>query len=93
MSSPQRAANIHIRARESDRALIDRAAERLGKTRSEFILDIARREAAEVLRDERSFALSPEAWAAFVTDLDRPPRENPGLKSLFARKAPWDNAD
>ncbi|MDP9147609.1 MAG: DUF1778 domain-containing protein, partial [Acidobacteriota bacterium] len=42
---------MSLRANETKPALIDRAAERLGKNRSEFMLDAACREAAAVLLD------------------------------------------
>lgn len=85
-----RETNIHIRAHAADRELIDRAAEASGKTRSEFVLDTARREAEEVLREQRVFHLDATAWHSFMTELDRAPRDNPKLKGLFKRKAPWE---
>jgi len=84
-----REANIHIRARTADRELIDRAAEITGKTRSEFVMDTARREAEEVLREQRVFHLDASAWKTFMSDLDRAPKDNPGLRDLLNRKAPW----
>jgi uncharacterized protein (DUF1778 family) len=82
-------ANIHIRTHVADRDLIDRAAEAMGKTRSEFVLDTARREAEEVLREQRVFHLDATAWKAFMTELEQPPKDNPKLRELFSRKAPW----
>jgi uncharacterized protein (DUF1778 family) len=93
MSTTSRQSNIHIRAREADRDLIDKAAARLGKTRSEFIVETMRREATEVLQDEQHFVLSPQAWTAFIAELDRPPQDNPWLRELLNRKAPWDHDD
>ncbi|MEZ5849935.1 MAG: DUF1778 domain-containing protein [Hyphomicrobiaceae bacterium] len=85
-----RETNIHIRAHAADRDLIDRAAKATGRTRSEFVLDTARREAEEVLREQRVFHLDATAWKTFMAELDKPPRDNPKLAALFARKAPWD---
>lgn len=84
-----RETNIHIRAHAGVRDLIDQAAEALGKTRSEFVLDTAKREAEEVLRDQRVFHLDADAFDAFLQELDRVPVENPRLKDLMSRKAPW----
>lgn len=84
-----RETNIHIRAHAGVRDLIDQAAEALGKTRSEFVLDTAKREAEEVLRDQRVFHLDAEAFDAFLKELDRAPADNPRLKDLMSRKAPW----
>ena len=81
--------NIHIRAHLADRELIDRAAEAVGKTRSEFVLDTARREAEDVLRDQRVFNLDASAFKTFMRELDSPPRGNAKLAALFKRQAPW----
>ena len=78
-----RETNIHIRARSADRDLIDRAAEVLGKSRSDFVLDTARRGAEEVLRDQRVFELDATRWVAFMEALDNPPKSNPRLRGLF----------
>lgn len=85
-----RETNIHIRAHLTDRELIDRAAEATGKTRSEFVMDTARREAEEILRELRVFHLDATAWKAFMRELDTAPRNNPKLAALFKRRAPWD---
>jgi uncharacterized protein (DUF1778 family) len=85
-----REANIHIRARPADRDLIDRAAAELGKSRSEFIIETMRREAQDVLLDKTVFHVDAKTFEAFLAELDRPPRDNPRLRDLFGRKAPWD---
>lgn len=50
---------INLRASQKQKLLIDRAAELLGRTRSDFMLDTACREAETVLLDGRYFGLSP----------------------------------
>jgi uncharacterized protein (DUF1778 family) len=81
---------INLRASRKQKTLIDRAAEALGRTRSDFMLDIACREAESVLLDRRYFALSQEAFQRFVSILDSPPRDNPRLRRLLHTKAPWE---
>lgn len=44
----------------------------LGKTRTEFMIDTARRQAADVLLDQRLF-VEAGAYDAFVRALDNPP--------------------
>jgi uncharacterized protein (DUF1778 family) len=61
---------INLRADERRRALIDRAAEAVGKNRSEFMLDAATREATTVLLDCRFFQLDPRAFKRFAAALD-----------------------
>lgn len=84
-----RETNIHIRTHLADRDLIDRAAVAIGKTRSEFVLDTARREAEEILREQRVFHLDATAWKTFMAELEQAPKDNPRLRALLTRKAPW----
>mgnify|MGYP000857569577 CR=1 FL=1 len=81
---------INLRASRQQRSLIDRAAEAVGKSRSDFMLEAARREAEAVLLDRRYFALDAEAFNAFVRRLDAPPRADARLRRLLREKAPWD---
>ncbi|MHC6157493.1 type II toxin-antitoxin system TacA family antitoxin [Bradyrhizobium elkanii] len=82
-------ANIHIRATVQLKQLIDTAANSVGKTLSEFMLDSAHKDAINVLLDKRLFVLDPDKYDAFVHALDnpRPPSEN--LKALMKRKPAW----
>jgi len=81
---------IHLRVSQRQKVLIDRAAEALGQTRSDFMLDTACREAESVLFDRRCFALSGEAFKRFTAILDSPPKDNPRLRRLLESEAPWD---
>ena len=56
---------INLRAEAGKRALIDRAAEAVGKNRSEFMLDAACREATAVLLDRRFFHLDEKTYKRF----------------------------
>jgi uncharacterized protein (DUF1778 family) len=69
--------------------LIDRAAEALGRSRSDFMLETACREAESVLLGQRYFALTEDAFRRFVAVLDSPPRKNDGLRRLLHFKPPW----
>jgi uncharacterized protein (DUF1778 family) len=82
--------NINIRAKRAQRDLIDQAAELLGKTRSDFMLETACREAVDVLLDQRVFTLDAAAFEKFQALLDAPPADNPKLRALMATKAPWE---
>lgn len=81
---------INLRASRQQKSLIDRAALALGRSRSEFMLDAACREAETVLLDRRYFALSGEAFRRFTAMLDKPPTSNPRLQRLLLTKAPWE---
>ncbi len=82
--------SINLRAKQQQRALIDRAAEALGKNRSDFMLEASCREAETVLLDRRYFALDAESFKKFSGMLDTPPGANPRLRRLLKEKAPWD---
>jgi uncharacterized protein (DUF1778 family) len=85
-----RGVTINIRADQAKRALIDRAAEKVGKNRSEFMLEAACRQATEVLLDQRLFMLDEKAYKRFTAALDAPPMENKRLKRLMMSRAPWE---
>ena len=80
----------NLRTDEARRTLIDRAAEALGKDRTEFMLDAATREAQSVLLDRRLFHLDEAAFRRFTKALDAPPSDNPRLRKLLAKRAPWE---
>ena len=82
--------SINLRTDATSRDLIDRAAEALGKNRSEFMLAAARREATAVLLDRRLFQLDDSAYRRFTAALDAPPAENPRLRRLLRTRAPWE---
>lgn len=91
-SSPQRTKRdtLNIRVKPEVRGLIDRAAEAVGKTRTDFVLDAARQAAEEALLDRTMIVLGPKAYAEFVARLDAPPRPNARLRRTMRTPAPWD---
>jgi uncharacterized protein (DUF1778 family) len=89
-SNNLRAENINLRVSRNQKALIDRAAEVQGRSRSDFMLDAACREAESVLLDQRYFSLDDEAFQRFTAMLDAPPTDNPRLTRLLTTKAPWE---
>jgi uncharacterized protein (DUF1778 family) len=89
-SEKTRGENINLRVSRGQKSLIDRAAQALGRSRSDFMLEIACREAESVLLDKRYFAVPDEVFKRFRAMLDRPPASNPRLARLLRTKAPWD---
>lgn len=81
--------SINLRIEAHTRQLIDEAAAILGKTRTEFMVESARRQAIDVLLDQRLFALDPERYDAFMHALDNPPAPGPKLRSLLRRVPAW----
>jgi uncharacterized protein (DUF1778 family) len=85
----RRTAAIHIRATASEQELIDRAAQALGKTRSEFMLDSARTAAEDALLDRVNFPLTDEQYRQFEELLDNPAEPNEALRAFVRKRAPW----
>lgn len=94
-TTPERAssidtkASINLRIETYTRQLIDEAAEILGKTRTEFMIDSARREAIDVLLDQRLFVLDANRFDGFMSALDTPPAPGTKLKALLRRVPAW----
>ena len=84
-----RDAAINLRARPEQRELIDKAAQLLGKNRSDFMLEAACDKAQSVLLDQVFFSLDAEKYLQFNKLLDAQPARNPGLERLMAVKPPW----
>ena len=85
-----REAPINIRARVTQRNLIDKAAAMLNKNRSDFMLEAACREAENVLLDRRLFLVDTEAYQEFETLINAPVKDNPALHALLSGKAAWE---
>lgn len=81
--------SINLRIEAGTRQLIDDAAAILGKTRTEFMIESARRQAIDVLLDQRLFALDSERFDRFMHMLDNPPAPGPKLRSLLRRVPAW----
>ena len=82
--------SINLRIETQTRRLIDDAAAILGKTRTEFMIESARREAIDVLLDQRLFVLDPDRYDTFMQALDNPPAAGPKLRSLLRRTPAWE---
>ena len=81
---------LNLRIKPSDRGLIERAAQLSGKTKTDFVLEAARRAAEETLLDRVLFVAAPEAFDAFLTRLDEQPRPNEKLRRTMQTTPPWE---
>ena len=81
---------ISIRAKAGQRDLIDQAADRLGRSRSDFMLEAACRQAEDVLLDQTNFALDAKGFAAFQALLDAPPAPTDRLRRTMKASVPWE---
>ena len=82
--------SINIRAKARQRDLIDQAAERQGRSRSEFMLDASCREAEDVLLSQTFFTVDADTFAKFEALLDRPLPPTNKLRRLLKTRAPWE---
>lgn len=81
---------VNLRVREDTRALIDKAANIQGRSRTDFMIEAARRAAEEAILDQRVIMVSRESYDHFLAILDRPPEVSEKLIKLMRTKAPWD---
>jgi uncharacterized protein (DUF1778 family) len=68
--------------KKQQKELIDAASSLLGKSRSDFMLETACREAEAVILDQRVFHADSDQYRAFVALLDAPAEARAGLKKL-----------
>jgi len=86
---PAKRQPLNLRIKPEERGLIDRAAKAIGKNRTDFVLDAARRAAEDALLDRTVITVSPKAYAEFLARLDAPPEPNERLKKSLKKQAPW----
>jgi uncharacterized protein (DUF1778 family) len=83
-------ARITLNITSAERALIDRAAELTGKTRTNFILNASHNAAEEVILDRVSLLVGAQAPAAFLARLDAAPQPNARLQRSLQYRPSWD---
>ncbi len=79
---------VNLRVREDIRNLIDRAAQSQGRSRSEFMIDAARRAAEDALLDQTLVRVDADTYAHFLSVLDQPPGGE-GYERLMKAAKPW----
>ena len=89
MTVATRTARLGLRTTPQQEAVLRRAAEVSHKSMTDFILDSACQAAERTLLDQRLFMTTGGQSQALLDLLDRPERDNAGLKDLFSRRAPW----
>jgi len=82
---------VNVRMAAEDRNIIDRAARLAGKTRTEFMLEAARRAAQETLLDSNLVVGDGKTFERFRKIFEAPARPNEKLQRLMNLKAPWES--
>ena len=81
---------LNLRIKPEVRRLIDRAAELVGKNRTDFVLDAARQAAENAVLDRTLLKLSGKAYAEFLARIDAPPQPSERLRRSLQTPGPWE---
>jgi len=73
---------VNLRISPEDKSVIDRAAKTAGKTRTEFMVEAARRAAHETLLDTTLVLVDGTGFHRFKDLFDAPPSPTDGLRRL-----------
>ena len=85
MAKASNSTRWNLRVAPDANSLVRRAASVTHRDLTTFVVEAAVGEADRVLADRTRYALDEARWAEFVDLLERPVRENHGLKKLFAK--------
>jgi len=79
---------VNLRTDEARQNLIDKAAKLQGKSRTEFMIDAAYKEAEATILDQRIFILDA-VDCEYLAGTDH--KADPKLVKLFKSKSPWES--
>jgi len=88
MATGTKTARRNLRVSPDDDELFRRAADQIGESVSEFLVESGRTRAEMILADRIEFALDADAWKAFNRALDRPAESKPAVVELMRRPRP-----
>ncbi|QIG79947.1 type II toxin-antitoxin system TacA family antitoxin [Stakelama tenebrarum] len=80
---------VNLRVRPDVRALIDQAARLQGKSRSDFMIDAARRAAEDALLNQTLIRVDQDDYDRFLALLDQP-ASGEGFARLMNATRPWE---
>ena len=83
---------LSMRLPEGDIAIIDRAADLRGRSRTDFVREAAVRAAEEVLMESTLVRMSAAGFEAFVQAISAPAAPVPEMAASLRRRAPWEKA-
>jgi uncharacterized protein (DUF1778 family) len=89
-STPRKDHPLSMRLPPGDLAVIDRAADLRGRSRTDFVREAAVRAAEEVLVESTITRMGPESFEAFMAAIATPGTPVPQIVELLSRKAPWE---
>ena len=83
----RRQERISLRVSPDSKDTLERAAAYVDKTLTDFVIDVALRQAKSVVREHETIALTALEWKRFRKLLLNPPRPNKRLRKAFADRA------
>lgn len=89
-AAKSRSERVDLRMTPAAKRTLQQAATVRNKTLTEFLLDTGLNAAFDTLADRRVFQLDAKRWDAFMAALAEPPKDNPRLRKLLARKPKWE---
>jgi uncharacterized protein (DUF1778 family) len=81
----------YLRTTKQRKRLISHAAKIKHQNLSDFVLESATVRAEQTLAERTRFDLSPKNWEEFLQIIDRPVKENPGLKKLMENRTRFED--
>ena len=81
---------LSMRLPEGDIAIIDRAADLRGRSRTDFVREAAVRAAEEVLMESTLVRMSAEGFEAFIHAVSAPAAPVPEMVASLRHRAPWE---
>jgi uncharacterized protein (DUF1778 family) len=81
---------LSMRLPETDIAIIDRAADLRGRSRTDFVRDAAVSAAEEVVMESALFRMSPKGFSAFMSTISAPAIAVPEMVNMLKRKPSWE---
>jgi len=88
--APTRDKTVNLRTTQETIDVIDLAAKMQGRSRSDFIMDVARQEAEDFLLDQPVTRVDDATFAWLQDLLDNPPPPSENLIKLLTTKARWE---
>ena len=86
-----RAARLDLRLTPEAKKKLKTAAETVGRTVGEFVLESALVRAEETLADRNRFGLNADRWKTFLEALDAPAHDLPRLSRLLREPSVFDH--
>ena len=88
MPTATKTARRNLRVSPADDDLFRLAAEAVGESVTDFLVESGRERAETILADRTQFALDEAAWEEFNAALDRPAEVKPAVVELMQRPRP-----